>query len=151
MLFVAGSLHAGDRLMHVIASDFRSHSIKRCLDYYVAHYSSHATNHFYVGAVEIDHGQLVRALVYWKEERTILDYTELAADARKGSEIEAWRRGGLGLKLDRDTVDTESDIGGSNYLVTHRVWVDWMEQCISRGRPYCILLSDTRRSFPLTK
>ncbi|HEY1788545.1 MAG TPA: hypothetical protein VGJ73_10335 [Verrucomicrobiae bacterium] len=94
------------------------------MDYYVAHFSSHATNHFYVGAVEVDHGRLVRALVYWKEERTILDYSELAEDAPKGSEIEAWH---YPLKLDRDTVDTPEDIAGSNYLETQRQWVDWMK------------------------
>jgi hypothetical protein len=145
MLLFTDKLHAGDRLMHVVPSDFRSQSIMRCLDYYVAHFSPHATNHFYVGAVELDRGQLVRALVYWKEERTLLDYSELAADAPKGAEVEAWHHG---LKLDRDTVDTEADIAGSTYLVTHRVWVDWMEQCISSGRPYCILLSDARGLFP---
>ena len=74
-LFITDTLHAGDSLMHVGTSDFRSPSITRCLDYYVAHFSHHATNHFYVGAVEVDHGQLVRALVYWREERTILDYS----------------------------------------------------------------------------
>lgn len=147
MLFVANSLHAGNTLIHVVASNFRSHSITRCLDFFVAHHPDYATNHFYVGAVVIDHGKLVRALVYWKEERTLLDYTELNADAPKGTEIEAWHRGGLGLKLDRDTVDTEDDIGGSNYLVTHRVWVGWMEQCITKGKLYCILLSDARHSF----
>jgi hypothetical protein len=145
VLLITNKLHAGESAMHVIGSDFHSQSITRCLDYYVAEYSQHATNHFYVGALKIDHGQLVRALVYWKEEQTLLDYGELAVDAPKGAEVFAWEHQ---LKLGRDTVDTPEDIGGSTYLVTHRDWVDWMDQCISNGRPYCVLRSDARRLFP---
>ena len=146
------SIYTDEGIIPVIASDFKSTSLKRCLDYYVANFSSHATNHFYVGAVEIDKGQLVRAMIYWKEERRILLYGELNADAPKGSEIEAFGGAwGDGLRLDRDTVDTPDEIAGSTYLVTHREWVTSMEDCISRGKPYCILRKDAARLFPNTK
>jgi len=131
--------------MHVVGSDFRSKWVQKELHYYTASHSSHPTNHFYVGAVEINHGGLVRALIYWKEERTLLDYTELSEDAPEGAESLAWHHR---WKLDRDTVDMEQDIAGSNYLETHRQWVDWMEQCISRGRLYQVTMEDAKKLYP---
>lgn len=86
--------------------------------------------------------------------------TPLCIGARKGrfwttrsfgrthAEIEALNHP---LRLDRDTVDMEDDIAGSNYLVTHRLWVDWMEQCLSRGREYVIRLDEARRLYPKKK
>ena len=44
--------------------------------------------------------------------------------------------------------DTPEEIAGSTYLVTHRMWVDWMEQCLSRGREYVISLEEARRYYP---
>jgi hypothetical protein len=137
---------ASDHVMHVSQSDFQSKWIDRELRYYSSQFSSHPTNHFYVGALELDDGQLITAWVYWKEERTLLEYIELADDARDGVEILAWRHQ---LKLDRDTVDTEDDIGGSTYLVTHHQWVEWMDDCVTRGRPYCITMAEARRMYPL--
>jgi hypothetical protein len=131
--------------MHVVAADFRSPRTTRSLNYYVAHYSSHATNHFYVGPIEVQDGELVRALVYWKEERTLLPYAELTADTPDGADSLAWR--GHDLKLDRDTVDSPTDIAGSTYLVTHRMWLDWMDECLSKGRAYSVILSGARQMF----
>jgi hypothetical protein len=127
-----------------ITSNFRSPRIERELNYYVANFSSHETNHFYVCATKLERGQLLKAIVYWKEERTLLDYGELEPDARH--DIFAW--GPHELKLDRDTVDTQEEVGTSDYLETHRTWVEWMEQCIRKGKPYCVLATDARRVFP---
>src|SRR5262245_42732381 len=105
-------------IMHVVASDFRSPKIEGELKFYVANFSTHPTNHFYVGATKLDRGQLVAALVYWKEPRILMRYGELADDAPEGAEIFAWQ--GHHLKLGRDTVDTPED----------------GEQCISKGKMY---------------
>jgi hypothetical protein len=121
--------------------------IKRCLQNWTSNFSTNEVNHFYVGAVKPRRGWN-DALVYWSEERTILDYSELRADAPKGAEIEALNHP---LRLDRDTVDTEDDIAGSNYLITHRLWVDWMEQCLSRGREYVVKLDEAKRLYPKKK
>jgi hypothetical protein len=86
--------------------------------------------------------------VYWKEERILLEYAELEADAPRGTEIQAFHHN---LKLDRDTVDTPDDIDGSTYLETHATWVDWMEACLSRGREYVITLEEARRLSPKVK
>ena len=145
LLFTGCARHEDDGLMHVVAADFRAPRLVRSLNYYVAHYSSHATNHFYVGPIEVHDGELVRALVYWKEERTLLPYAELTADTPDGAEVFAWH--GHDLKLDRDTVDSPTDITGSAYLVTHRMWMDWMDECVSRGRPYSVLRGDARQMF----
>jgi hypothetical protein len=145
-LFFAGcARQADDGLMHVVVADFHAPRLARSLNYYVAHYSSHATNHFYVGPIEVHDGQLVRALVYWKEERTLLPYAELTADTADGAEGFAWH--GHDLKLDRDTVDSPADIAGSTYLVTHRIWMDLMDECVARGRPYSVLRSEARQVF----
>jgi hypothetical protein len=135
---------AQDKIVHVVSSNFQSPRIERELKYYVANYSINATNHFYVGPTEVKRGELVEAFVYWKEEQTLLSYGELQKDAR--FDAEAWWP--AGLKLGRDTVDTPEDIDGSTFLVTHRQWVDWMEQCIYRGRLYVISLNEATNSFP---
>jgi hypothetical protein len=139
-LLLAGCAHE----KYVIASNFRSPRIQRELNYYVANFSSHETNHFYVVATRLDHAELRQAMVYWKEERMLLPYFELVPDARH--DIFAW--GPHELKLDRDTVDTPEEVGTSNYLETHRYWLDWMEDCIKKGKPYCILKADALRVFP---
>ena len=77
-----------------------------------------------------------------------MEYAELEADAPPGTEIFAFHHD---LKLDRDTVDTPDDIGGSTYLETHRTWVEWMEGCLSRGREYVIILEEARRLSPKVK
>lgn len=141
-LLLAGC--ARDKL--VVTSGFRSLRIERELNYYVANFSSHETNHFYVGATKLIHGQLVEAMVYWKEERMLLPYVELEPDA--WADIEAWYPQRDQLKLDRDTVDTPEEIGSSTYLETHRYWVDWMEDCIRKGKPYCVLKSEALRVAP---
>ena len=135
---------ARERVLHVTSAYPDTPCIRRCLNYYVSNFSTNAINHFYVGTV---HGGWGDALVYWKEERTIMDYSELAPDS-VGAEAEAWHHG---LKLDRDTVDTRDDIGGSTYLTTHRLWVDWMEQCLSMGRQYVITLEEARKRSPKRK
>jgi hypothetical protein len=142
---VVGCAH--ERLMHVSGPYPDSPSIKRCLQYWTSNYSTNAINHFYAGAAHLTDRSNV-ALVYWKEERTIIEFSDIGADAPKGAEKEAWIQD---LRLDRDTVDTLEDVGGSNYLVPHRTWVDWMEQCLSRGREFIIPLGDARRLYPKEK
>jgi hypothetical protein len=121
--------------------------VKRCLEYWTSNFSTNATNHFYVGTVR-PRGGFADALVYWKEERTIIEYCGLDPDAPKGAEIEAFHHD---LRLDRDTVDTPEDIGGSTYLITHREWIDWMEPLLLRGREYVITLDEARRLSPKRK
>jgi hypothetical protein len=139
---------ANNGVMCVVASDFHSPKIERELKFYVANFSTYPTNHFYVEATEVNHGELVKALVCWKEARMLLPYSELADDAPDGAEIFAWQA--PHLKLVRDTVDTAEDIGGSTYLETHRQWVDWMEQCISKGKLYVVTLNEATNLFPNT-
>jgi hypothetical protein len=135
--------HSDDDLKKVVNSEFESPRLERSLNFFVAHYSSHATNRFYVGPIKIHEGMLVEALVYWKEERTLLTYTELIKGAPDSF---AWH--GHALKLDRDTVDTGADIAGSTYLVTHRMWIEWMEQCISIGKLHKVTRKAARQAFP---
>jgi hypothetical protein len=145
ILLVGCARGANDGVTHVIVTDFHSSKIERELKFYVANFSTHATNHFYVAATKLDRSQLVTALVYWKEPRILMNYTELDDDAPMSF---AWQ--GSHLKLDRDTVDTPEDIAGSTYLVTHRDWVDSMEQCISKGKLYVITLDEATNLFPNT-
>ena len=144
-LFAAGC--AQDNIAHVVSSKFQSPRIERELKYYVANYSTNDINHFYVGATQISGGELDYAFVYWKEEQTILSYGELQKDTTDDHDAEAWGPP-FGLKLGRDTVDTPEDIDGSTYLVTHRWWVDWMEQCIYKGKLYVVTLNEATNSFP---
>jgi hypothetical protein len=123
---------------------FTSPGIERSLEYWTATYSLHGTNHFYVCATELDRGALVRALVYWREEGRILDYLE----EPRGAEAAAWR---LRPMVDRDAVMSDEKISISNHLVSHRVWVDWMKQCITSGREYVVTLKEAKVVFPRPK
>ncbi len=139
-----GDLNSDESVAYVLSTDFHSKKILKELEYYVALESTYETNHFYVGATELDGSNLVTALVYWKEPRVLLNYGELAGDAPPS--IEAWQ--GNNLKLGQDTVDTQDEIAGSNYLVTHRQWVDWMEECIYEGKMYVVTLNQSTNAFP---
>src|SRR6185312_13320535 len=135
---------ANERSLHVTGPYPDSPIIKRCLERMTSVCSTNATNHYFVGAVKPDYG-FIQAFIYWKEERTIIEYCGLSPDAPDGAEFEAFHHE---LKLYRDTVDTPEDMEGSNYLVTDREWVDWMEGCISHGTEYVIPLEEARRLFP---
>ncbi len=142
MLLLAGCAHP--RPAPFDPASFNSPSMERSLDYWTANFSAHATNHFYVCASEVDRGDLVRALVYWREEGRILDYLE----EPPGAEALAWR---LRPMVDREAVLSDEKIGISNDLVPHRVWVRWMEQCITGGREYVVTLRQAREAFPDAK
>jgi hypothetical protein len=135
-----------DGTLHVIGSDYRSKRIVRELEYYVALCSTYPTNHFYVGATQLNGKNLVKALAYWKEPRVIMEYGELTDDTPEDAEIFAWQ--GTHLKLGQETVDTPDDINGSTYLETHSQWVNWMEQCIYGGKSYIITLNEATNTFP---
>jgi hypothetical protein len=61
-LLLAGCAHE----KYLITSNFRSPRIERELNYYVANFSPHETNHFYVVGTRLDHGELRQVKVYWK-------------------------------------------------------------------------------------
>ena len=123
---------------------FNSPGMERSLQFWTANFSSHGTNHFYVAATEMDRGELVRALVYWREQGRILDYLE----EPKGSEALAWR---LRPMVDRDAILSDEKVGISNDLVPHRVWNRWMKECITSGREYVVTLSEAKTAFSGSK
>ena len=125
----------------IAPANFRSPGIERCLQYWTANFSADATNHFYVCATDVDRGDLVGALVYWKEGGRLLAYCEVP----KGEEAQAWR---LRPKVDRTAVLTDEHISASNDLVTHRVWIGWVRRCIMRGKEYVVTLPEATALFP---
>lgn len=88
-------------------------------------------------------GDLEGALVYWREGGRLLDYSEMP----KGAEAQAWR---LRPKVDRTAVLTDEQIKGSNDLVAHRVWVNWVRRCITSGKEYVVPLEEATEAFPKT-
>ena len=139
ILLLTGCAHP--RVPQNAPATFRSPGIKRCLEYWTVQFSQHATNHFYVYATAVDRGDLVEALVYWREGGRLLDYAEVP----KGAEAQAWR---LRPKVDRDAVLTDETVSGSNALVPHHVWVGWVQQCITSGKEYVVTLKAARRAYP---
>ncbi len=121
--------------------NFRSPGVERCLQYWTAHFSSYAVNHFYVCATDLDQGNLVEALVYWREGGRLLDYTEMP----QGAEAQAWR---LRPKVDRETLLTDEQVSGSNHVVPRRVWQQWVKQCITDGKEYVVTLKNAQAAFP---
>ena len=139
---LAGCAHR--QAQQVAPASFRSPGIERCLRYWTASFSRSATNHFYVCPTDLDQGDLVGALVYWREGGRLLDYSEMP----KGAEAQAWR---LRPKVDRTAILTDESIKGSNDLVTHRVWVNWVRQCISSGKEYVVTWKEANASYPRSK
>ena len=135
---------ANNRTFQGTVSDLKLPRIERELDYHVATHPWYETNHFFVYPTGSYHGKPTGAMVYWKEERTILRYNELEPDAVH--DTFAWR--GREVKLDRDTVDTQEEIGGSDYLETHRDWAESVERCISNGKEFSVSKTDARHLFP---
>jgi hypothetical protein len=133
-----------DTVVQVTASDFHSKQLVSELEFYVAHSSTFETNHFYVGATELNGTNLVRALVYWNEPRIMMEYKEPNDNAPKGAESLAWK--GFHLKLDRDTADTPGDMNESTY--TSDQWVDWMEECVYDGESFVVTLNQATNAFP---
>ena len=139
ILLLAGC--ANHRPARFDPASFNSPGIERSLQYWTANFTPHATNHFYVCGTEVDRGDLVRALVYWREEGRILDYLE----EPQGAEALSWR---LRPMVDRDAILSDEKIGISNDLVPHRVWMRWMKECITGGREYVVTLSEAKAAFP---
>jgi LysM repeat protein len=133
--------------LHVTGPYPDSPTLRRCLEYWTSNFSTNAVNHYYAGAIKPHGNEYPEAWIYWKEERTLIEYDGLTPDAPAGAEIEAFRGT---WQLDHDTVDTPEEINGSTYLETLPVWVDWMEGCISHGREYVIPLTEARRLSPKT-
>ena len=125
-------------------ANFRSPGIERCLEYWTANSSQYSTNHFYVCATDVDQGELVRALVYWREGGRLLDYAEMPA----GAEAQAWR---LRPKVDRDAVLTDEKMSLGNDVVPHGVWMRSVRKCITRGREYDVNLEEAQAAFPKIK
>jgi hypothetical protein len=122
---------------------FRSPGIERCLQYWTAHFSPDVVNHFYVCATDLDQGNLVEALVYWREGGRLLDYAEVPP----GAEAQAWR---LRPKVDREAVLTDEKLSGGTHVVPRRVWRRWVNQCITDGKEYVVTLKEARAAFPKT-
>lgn len=120
---------------------FRSPGIERCLEYWTARHSPRTINHFYVWPTDLDRGDLVEALVYWQEGGRILVYSEVPP----GQEAQAWR---LRPKVDRAAVESDEAISRSNDLVSHRVWVRLMTQCVTDGKEYTVTLQQAKELFP---
>ena len=135
---LAGCAHPRAQLA---PAHFRSPGIEPCLHYWTANFSSHAVNHFYVCATDLDQGNLVEALVYWREEGRLLDYAEMPP----GAEAQAWR---LRPKVDREAVLTDEKISSSNHVVPRSVWRQWVRQCISDGKEYVVTLTEAQAAFP---
>jgi hypothetical protein len=136
--------HQAQKAPQVAPTTFHSPGIERCLQYWTAHFSTHATNHFYVSATQVDRGDLIGALVYWKEGGRLLDYCE----EPKGKEAQSWR---LRPKVDRTAVLTDEQIRASNDLVDHHVWIGWVRRCISNGKEYVVTLREATVAFPNSK
>jgi hypothetical protein len=142
LLLLAGCAHTRPAQDGLVA--FRSPGIERCLQYWTAHNSDQPTNHFYVWPTSLDGGNLVEALVYWREGGRILDYLE----SPPGKEAQAWR---LRPKVDRSTLVSDESVSLSNDLVSHTRWVHWMNQCITHGTEYVVTLAQAKTQFPSPK
>lgn len=127
-----------------VTGKFYDPRIERELKYYIATHPLYSTNHFYVGAMQLQGTNMVSGIAYWKEENILLPYDALNADAT--DDIFAWP--GEALKLGRDTVKSYKDLNGSTYLITEDNWHDWVRQCMAKGKRYTVSLTDARKRFP---
>src|SRR5713226_6998574 len=104
----------------------------------VAQYGKVRKNHFYVGRVRLLESGYHSVLVYWKENRALVLWEPGRGYDRHGYpdpkyDLAATRRY---WRLDKDVVPTQTDIGGSSFVITQQEARDWMEDCISYGESY---------------
>ena len=118
-------------------------NLKSCLEYWTSHFSNHAVNHYFVGKTNVPNG-FAEVLIYWKEERQLIEYQNIDS-MEPGSEILSFHHS---IKLDRDTVDTSEEIAGSTYVITHRNWIELMEQCIKIGKEHLVTIDEAKKFFP---
>ena len=130
------------------SGNFHSPRIIRELNYYVANYSLSPTNHFYVVATELNGTNITEGFVYWAEDQRLLSYSEFYPDSK--DDCDAWRPDG-DWKLGRDTVNSEDEINGSDYLITRSQWHGWVNQCLTKGKLYTISLPVAQQMFPDNK
>ena len=148
-LGAAAARELGEGMFRVSGGAFWSRWIESDLHFYVALSSEHPTNHFYVAAMSTEKGQLADALVYWKEEQTILHWSDIAPSGRPGGEIFAWDI--HDWKFGKDTLPPGRDRDGSTLpFVSHRVWKKWRDACVSKGKAYTITRKSAKRLFPKT-
>jgi hypothetical protein len=92
-------------------------------------------NHFCVVAYEWPN-RPATAWVHWKEENLVILWGgSVYRDTRDNGLIQSRRS----LKLGRDTVATENDLGGSTYLETNAWWHAVVDDCAAHGEKFTVL------------
>ncbi|WP_454723651.1 MULTISPECIES: hypothetical protein [Cupriavidus] len=95
---------------------------------------NHVTNHFCVVGYEWPDGGL-QVWVNWREQNTNILWDGNEDRQLRELGLMATRRN---LRLGKDTVETNNDIGGSTYLVTRRWWLGIADDCAAHGEKYVI-------------
>jgi hypothetical protein len=73
--------------------------------------------------------------VHWVEEKRLLLWRAGISEEFREKGLMMARRD---LKLGRDTVATQNEIGGSNYLTTHAWWHAVVDDCAAHGQKFTI-------------
>jgi len=95
---------------------------------------NHVTNHFCVVGYEWPDGG-IQVWVNWREQKTNILWDGNEDRELRELGLMATRRN---LRLGKDTVETNNDIGGSTYLVTRRWWQGIADDCMANGEKYTI-------------
>jgi hypothetical protein len=91
-------------------------------------------HHFCVIGYKLQSGN-AHVWVHWIEEKTLLLWRDgNSEESRVKGLTMAYRN----LKLGRDTVATQNEIGGSNYLTTHAWWHAVADDCAAHGQKFTI-------------
>lgn len=145
---IAGAVSAEDRVLHGASSttpytrflasqdDYYRDPILTMKTLIASQQKNSQINHFCLVGYEhkgnISSGHV---WVHWQEEKMLKLWD--------GSLDPYWRAIGLTtsrrtLRLGKDTVKTEDDIGGSTYLITEQAWHDLANDCGTYGEKYII-------------
>jgi hypothetical protein len=145
LLLLASTSHAGEAFpteldpppeKRIIAADVPGYgppepAIKKRL---LAQKKNNKTQNFcVVGYVWPDDYPVV--WVHWREEQRLLLWRSGNSEEQREKGLMMARRN---LKLGRDTVATQNEIGGSNYLTTHAWWHAVVDDCAAHGQEFTI-------------
>jgi hypothetical protein len=140
---VAGcASNRSDDVMHVVNSPFKCRWLEHDIHYLVERDDATTTNQFFVSPTEVRDGKLLRAVVYWKERRTLLLYEARldevdGASMRDCSTFSWWCE----WPLVSGTIDPEDStmVCGRDAPLHLDTWVMWQKECVQRGQLYTVM------------
>jgi hypothetical protein len=143
ILMITGcSTLPNDTQRHVVDTSYRCKWLKGDMQYLLRERGVAPTNHFFVGAIRVNKGELAEALVYWKEKRTLCLY--YARDDYEGYRDRSYESWWSTWPLNSGTIDPgeTSDACGRGAPLQLDYWAKCVAECLQKGQVYTFVAGE---------